>query len=53
MNQKPSDDSYTEEEAQRRMDEVLKRLLSTPPKPQSAYKVGKRKKPAAKKSKSK
>lgn len=40
---KTSEPPQGEEETMRRMDEVLKRLLSTPHKPQSAYKVGKRK----------
>jgi hypothetical protein len=36
-------DQYSEEEATRRMNEALRRALTSPPKPHSAMKVGKRK----------
>jgi hypothetical protein len=40
---KPQNETYSEEETVRRRDEALLRALSTPPKPHSAMKVGKRK----------
>jgi hypothetical protein len=50
--QKPQDDSYSEEEAARRRDELAKRILKTPPQPRKAKqdsgKAGKAKKKAAK-----
>jgi hypothetical protein len=36
------DDQFSEEETARREDAALKRILSTPPKPHSAMKLGKR-----------
>jgi hypothetical protein len=39
----PKDDQFSEEETARRRDEALLRALSTPPKPHSAMKLGKRK----------
>jgi hypothetical protein len=42
MTNKKQSAEYSEEEATRRMNDVLKRLLTSPHKPQSAYKVGKR-----------
>jgi hypothetical protein len=39
----------SDEETMRRMNEALKRALSMPHKPQSAYKVGRKKKQPAKK----
>jgi hypothetical protein len=38
---KNRDDSYSEEETARRRDAVIKRVLSTPPKPHSEMKLGK------------
>jgi hypothetical protein len=37
------EDSYSEEEATRRMNEALRRALTSPPKPHSEMKLGKRK----------
>jgi hypothetical protein len=37
------DDQYSDEEATRRMNEALRRALTSPPKPHSAMKIGKRK----------
>jgi hypothetical protein len=37
------EDAYSDEEATRRMNEALRRALTSPPKPHSAMKVGKRK----------
>jgi hypothetical protein len=36
-------DEYSPEEAARRRDEVIRRMASTPPKPHSEMKIGKRK----------
>jgi len=41
-------DQLTEEEAARRRDEVIKRMLATPPQPRSAPKKGLGPKPAPK-----
>jgi hypothetical protein len=38
MNRTDTDDQYPPEEAQRRADEALKRMLSTPPKPHKEMK---------------
>jgi hypothetical protein len=43
MTQKKSNDQYSDEEATRRMNEALRRALTSPPKPQSEMKIGKRK----------
>ena len=43
MISKKSDDRYSDEVAARRRDEALLRALSTPPKPHSEMKLGKRK----------
>jgi hypothetical protein len=43
MGKKKSDDRYSDEEATRRMNEALRRALTSPPKPHSEMKVGKRK----------
>jgi hypothetical protein len=40
---KSSDEKYSEQETARRRDEALLRALSTPPKPHSEMKMGKRK----------
>jgi hypothetical protein len=45
MSPKPSEESYSEEEIAQRRDKALLRALSTPPKPHSAMKIGKRAKP--------
>jgi hypothetical protein len=42
MSAKP-DDQYSDEEATRRMNEALRRALTSPPKPHSEMKLGKRK----------
>jgi hypothetical protein len=44
---KTHDDQYSEQETEHRRDAVIKRMLATPPKPQSEMKLGK---PRAKKS---
>jgi hypothetical protein len=49
MPDKKSDDQYTEEEATRRTNEALRRALTSPPKPHSEMKVGKRKAKASRK----
>ena len=41
MNQKRSDEKFTEQETAYRRDAVIKRMLATPPKPHSEMKVGK------------
>lgn len=33
MTKKPAEDAYTDEETARRRDEVVRRMLNTPPKP--------------------
>ena len=38
-----SDEQFNDEEATRRMNEVVKRMIDTPPKPHSEMKLGKRK----------
>jgi hypothetical protein len=38
---KNTDEQYSEKEAARRRDAVIKRMLATPPKPHSEMKVGK------------
>jgi hypothetical protein len=43
MGKKESNDQYTDEEATRRMNEALRRSLTSPPKPHSEMKIGKRK----------
>jgi hypothetical protein len=43
MNKSNSDETYSDEEIARREDASLKRILSTPPKPHSEMKIGKRK----------
>jgi len=43
MEKKKSDDQYSDEEATRRMNEALRRALTSPPKPHSEMKLGKRK----------
>jgi hypothetical protein len=43
MGSKPSNDQYSDEEATRRMNEALRRALTSPPKPHSEMKLGKRK----------
>jgi hypothetical protein len=43
MAKPPKEDQFTDEETARRRDEALLRALSTPPKPHSAMKLGKRK----------
>jgi hypothetical protein len=43
MGKKKSDDRYSDEEATRRMNEASRRALTSPPKPHSEMKVGKRK----------
>ena len=40
---KNQDDQYSDEEATRRMNEALRRALTSPPKPHSEMKLGKRK----------
>jgi hypothetical protein len=42
MSQK-NDDKFSEREAARRRDAVIKRMLATPPKPHSEMKIGKSK----------
>jgi hypothetical protein len=46
---KNSDVQYDEQEAATRRDAVIKHMLSTPPKPHSEMKIGKRKTKAKKK----
>jgi hypothetical protein len=43
MTGKPQSETYSEEETIHRRDAALLRALSTPPKPHSAMKIGKRK----------
>jgi hypothetical protein len=43
MSKDKAEDSYTPEETIARAEAALKRMLSTPPKPHSAMKLGKRK----------
>jgi hypothetical protein len=43
MGKNKSDDQYSDEDATRRMNEVLRRALTSPPKPHSEMKLGKRK----------
>jgi hypothetical protein len=43
MGSKPSNDQYSDEEATRRMNDALRRALTSPPKPHSEMKIGKRK----------
>jgi hypothetical protein len=43
MTTKRPDDKFSDEEATRRRDAVIKRMLSTPPKPHSELKIGKSK----------
>jgi hypothetical protein len=43
MAKAPESDGYTEEETIERAEAALKRMLSTPPKPHSEMKIGKRK----------
>jgi len=43
MRNKSKGDQYSDEEATRRMNEALRRALTSPPKPHSAMKLGKRK----------
>jgi hypothetical protein len=43
MAKNKADEIYSDEEAVRRRDAVIKHMLNTPPKPHSAMKVGKRK----------
>jgi hypothetical protein len=40
---KNQDDQYSDEEATRRTNEALRRALTSPPKPHSQMKIGKRK----------
>jgi hypothetical protein len=42
MREKKMDVQYSDEEAMRRMNEALRRALSSPPKPHSEMKLGKR-----------
>ena len=42
MGKKKSDDQYSDEEATRRANEALRRALTSPPKPHSEMKIGKR-----------
>jgi hypothetical protein len=39
------DETYSDEETERRANATLKRMLATPPKPHKDSKLGKRKKP--------
>jgi len=41
MSKKASDDQFSDEEATRRMNEALRRALTSPPKPHSEMKLGK------------
>lgn len=43
MNNKRSDDQYSEKEIAERRDATIKRMLNTPPKPHSEMKIGKSK----------
>jgi hypothetical protein len=43
MGKKKSDDQYSDEEATRRMNEAIRRALTSPPKPHKEMKLGKRK----------
>jgi hypothetical protein len=43
MVRKNTDDQYSDEEATRRMNEALRRALTSPPKRHSEMKIGKRK----------
>jgi len=47
MSSKKTADEYSDEEAARRMNEALRRALTSPPKPHSEMKVGKPKRGAA------
>jgi hypothetical protein len=49
MNKKQSNDQFGEQETARRRDAVIKLMLSTPPKPHSEMKLGKRKRAAKRK----
>lgn len=42
MAQKPNDDSVSETETDKRRDEVVRRMLNTPPKPHPKPKEGRR-----------
>jgi hypothetical protein len=42
-----SDEQFSDEEATRRMNEVVKRMIETPPKPHSEMKLGKAKSKSA------
>jgi hypothetical protein len=48
MGKKKTDDQYSDEEATQRMNEALRRALTSPPKPHSEMKIGKRKAKRAK-----
>jgi hypothetical protein len=44
MNEPQENDTYSDEETERRANETLKRMLATPPKPHKDSKLGKREK---------
>jgi hypothetical protein len=45
MRNKGPDEQYSDEEAERRMNEALRRALNTPPKPQATVRRPRRKQP--------
>jgi hypothetical protein len=47
MEKRKLDEQYSDEEAERRMNEALRRALSTPPKPQATVRHPRPKKPQA------
>jgi hypothetical protein len=48
MGKEPDDDRYSEEETARRADQVIKRMLNTPPKPRPKPSQKSKQRPASK-----
>ena len=48
MDKKPDDDHFSEEETARRADQVIKRMLNTPPKPRAKPPQKAKQRPASK-----